>query len=100
MKEFKDLQHEPHVNWPGGTQSRMFFDNGYGVSVVRGGNGSSALTGSYGCDEGLWELGVVQGNDEKWGLTYETPITDDVLGRLTEAEVSDYMKQVQELPAA
>ncbi|EGK01705.1 hypothetical protein HMPREF9455_01853 [Dysgonomonas gadei ATCC BAA-286] len=30
-------------------------------------------------------------------ICYSTPITDDVIGRLTAEQVSDVMKQIQEL---
>jgi hypothetical protein len=30
-------------------------------------------------------------------LTYDTPVTNDVIGYLTEEDVTDVMKQVQEL---
>lgn len=65
------------------------FANGYGASVVR-------FPHSYGAAEGLWELAVLRAGR----LTYATPITDDVLGHLTEADVRSVLRDVAELPAA
>jgi hypothetical protein len=89
MKTFNDLNFEQINDAPFmvGKKTRMSFDNGYGVSVV-------SHTYSYGGKDGLYEIAVL---DSKGELTYETPITNDVIGYLTEEEVSDIMKQVQEL---
>ena len=70
-----------------GKRSRMHFDNGYGVSVV-------SHSYSYGGSDGLYEVAVLDSDDN---LTYETPVTDNVIGYLTEEDVTDVMKQVQEL---
>lgn len=73
-----------------GIQHRYRFPNGYGASVVR-------HYGSYGSDQGLWELAVtVNAEDDR--LTYATPITDDVLGRLTEADVASTLNAIAALP--
>lgn len=78
----------------------FMFDNGYGASVIK------AHPGSYGAINDLWELAVVRDsryshiiNDRLWFVTYDTPITDDVIGYLTNEEVLKIMKQIQELPA-
>jgi hypothetical protein len=65
----------------------MHFDNGYGVSVV-------SHSYSYGGRDGLYEIAVLDSDDN---LTYDTPVTNDVIGYLTEEDVTDVMKQVQEL---
>jgi len=85
MKIFKDLQFNPHMIGDG-VQARMDFDNGYGISVVK-------FNGSYGFEDDLWEVGILH----KGSLTYSTHITDDVLGAQTEQDVTDVMKQVQQL---
>jgi len=87
MKTFKDLVFNPHPNFnhDGGVQARMFFDNGYGVSVVK-----SLYT--YGGSDGLYELAIF-GKDGH--ITYDTPITNDVMGYLKEDEVTDILKQIQ-----
>lgn len=60
------------------------FPNGFGASVINDG---------YGAESGLYELGVLH-NDH---LTYETPITDDVLGWLTEDEVAATLDRIAAL---
>jgi hypothetical protein len=89
MKTFKDLKFEQLNDTPYmvGKKSRMQFDNGYGVSVI-------SHTHSYGGRNGLYEVAVL---DSDGNLTYETPVTNDVIGYLTEEDVTDIMKQVQEL---
>lgn len=87
MKTFKDLQFKPHAAGMGGIMSRIEFDNGYGVSVVK-------TPYTYGGDNGLYELAVL---DENGDLTYDTPITNDVIGYLRPEDVTDVMVKVQEL---
>ena len=64
------------------------FDNGYGASVIRG-------FGSYGYQDGLYELAVLGPGGR---LVYDTPITDDVLGHLTPDEVNDLLDRIAGLP--
>ena len=94
MKEFKDLLFKKHPNGFG-FQSVMEFENGYGVSVVCGqffycspkkNLPDASMYHTY-------EVAIMEGGS----LTYDTPITDDVLGYLTPTEVTDVMKQVQSL---
>ena len=89
MKTFKDLDFQPHPNMGhvGGVQARIIFDNGYGASVVR-----SQYT--YGGDKGLYELAVF-GKDGH--ITYDTPITNDVIGYLRPEDVTDVMEKIQQL---
>ena len=78
MKTFQDLEFKPHPNSVPdlsngdlGITSRIYFDNGYGASVVRG-------QYTYGGSQGLYELAVVKGTKESSELCYDTPITEDV----------------------
>lgn len=87
MKTFKDLQFEAHTGHDTGVMSRIYFENGYGASVVK-------TPYTYGGDRGLYELAVLDANGF---LTYDTPITDDVIGYLNPDEVTDIMKQIQNL---
>ena len=96
MKTFADLEWKTHPVG-NGKQGKLFFPNGFGVSVVQFKAGS--MWGSYTDNESEWELAVLEGSESESSLTYLTPITDDVLGHLTEQEVTDIMKRVQELPA-
>ena len=86
--KFSELQFTNKIN--DGVGARVFFKNGLGASVV-------SHKYSYGGPEGLYELAVLQGNENDWKLTYETPITSDVLGYLTEEEVETYLNQIEAL---
>ena len=66
-----------------------------GVSVVR--FKINGRYGSYTNTENQWELAVIFGDENEWDLTYNTPITNDVMGYLSSKEVTDIMKKVQEL---
>lgn len=85
MKTFEDLEFRPHRM--DGVQSIMMFDNGYGVSVVK-------TLFSYGGKMGQYELAVLDSGEN---ITYNTPVTSDVLGYLSEKEVTRYMIEVQKL---
>lgn len=85
MTTFNDLEFNNH---PGGfgVYARIFFPNGYGASVVKS-------EYSYGGRDGLYELAVIE---EKTGeITYNTPITDDVVGYLTEEGVSALLAEIE-----
>ena len=72
----------------GGSQDIYRFDNGYGASVI-----NSFM--SYGT-----ELAVIQfvGEDnDKFSLVYTTPVTDDVIGHLTECELEEVLEQIKAL---
>ena len=97
FKTFNDLEFGPHLQCPG-KAATLFFSNGYGVSVVRFRIPfDSSRYGSYTSNENEWELAVLKGNEDEWHLTYDTPITDDVIGHLEEEDVTRVMRQVQEL---
>lgn len=75
----------------GGTQDLYRFDNGYGASVIR-------HSFSYGGDRGLFELAVIKFyKNGEWHLTYETPITDDVIGYLSDQDVQELLDRIQQL---
>lgn len=81
------------ISLHGGIICYYYFDNGYGASVVQ-------HRYSYGGPEGLWELAVLaHTSGGKYVTSYETPITDDVMGRLTSAEVEALLEQIAELPS-
>jgi hypothetical protein len=88
MKTFNDLDFQP-MQFDVGIQTRINFDNGYGASVIRS-------PYSYGGNQDLYELAVVKDN----AIRYDTPITDDVIGYLTEDDVTKYLRQIQELKNA
>ena len=86
MKTFNDLEFQSHPNMDG-VQARIQFENGYGASVVKG-------EYTYGGKDGLYELAVLDSNGN---LTYETPVTSDVEGYLSEDDVTILLKQIQSL---
>ena len=75
---------EGHHN---GIRAVVEFQNGYGASIIK-------HEYSYGGTKGLYELAVL---DYTGSICYSTPITDDVLGHLTEQDVSDALKSISEL---
>jgi len=92
MKTFNDLEFIDHPMGAeyGGIISRISFDNGYGASIVKG-------PMSYGGDRGLYELAVLDSNGD---LTYDTPVTSDVEGYLSEEDVTKLLEQIQKLEIA
>ena len=76
----------------GGIQKFYRFDNNYGASVVH-------PSYSYGNENGLWELAVLGYTDDLyWYINYDTPITDDVIGYLTDEDVEKILHKIKELP--
>ena len=50
--------------------------------------------GSYGFEKGLWELAVL----DPWGdITYDTPITSDVIGYLDDNMVNIILERIKKL---
>jgi hypothetical protein len=64
------------------------FENGYGASVI-------SHLGSYGGDKGLFEVAVLDNNGN---ITYDTPVTPDVVGFLDFAGVAEVLEQIKNLP--
>jgi len=95
MTDFKTLPNKP-INE--GIQYIAKFPNNYGASIVK-------HSFSYGNEKGLWELAVIKYDPNEsdiynFELTYSTPITNDVLGHLTEEEVNKTLKDIESLPTA
>jgi hypothetical protein len=87
MEEYKTLECE--IN--NGIQKVYKFPNNYGASVIR-------HDYSHGNEGGLWELAVIEFYpNESWDITYDTPITDDVLGYLTDKDVLDILEKIKSL---
>lgn len=70
---------------------RIKFENGYGASIVN-------HKYSYGGNDGLFEVAVFDAKTEE--LVYDTPITSDVMGHLTFAEVAEIIEKIKSLPPA
>ena len=84
--KFSELKFE---QWPdmGGIFCRIQFENGYGASIVK-------HQYSYGGKDGLYELAVT---DKDGQLTYETSVTNDVLGYLSEEDVERHVNEIKNL---
>lgn len=91
MKDYNFANHSGFKSYKNrggrdGEQWEFELDNKYGASVIK-------CDYSYGGREGLFELAVLYDND----LCYSTPITDDVIGYLTDDEVSDLLDRIEQL---
>jgi len=74
-----------------GVQHRYKFNNDYGASVVK-------HDFSYGGQNGLWELAVLDFTVDKTDeITYHTPITQDVVGHLAWDNVESILQEIKEL---
>jgi len=87
--KIEELKFEAHPAGMGGTQATVDFDNGYGASVITG-------PMFYTDEDAPYELAVMK----RGKLTYETPITGDVLGHLTAEDVERVLDDIAALPAA
>ena len=86
LKQYVTNAHSHH----GGSRIEMQFPNGFGVSIVR-------FPGSYGYDDGLLELAVI---DSDGHLHYDNPVADgDVRGYLTPEEALVLVEEVRNFPA-
>jgi hypothetical protein len=80
---FRDFPAKPLHN---GIQYIATFPNGYGASIVH-------HDFSYGNKKGLWELAVLKDGS----ICYDTPITNDVLGYLTNEDVNELLIKIEQL---
>jgi hypothetical protein len=97
--ERPDFRLYPDQFIPWGKAANMYFDNGFGVSVVR-------HYDSGGSESGRYELAVLRlqteaelagrskGDDGIWIITHGTDITNGTLGWLNETEVTETMQRV------
>jgi hypothetical protein len=69
---------------------REFYENGYGVSIV-------CNEYSYGSKDGLYEIAILKGDEDNWDICYDTYITNDVIGYLTDYEVEEIVIKIKEL---
>jgi len=85
VENFREyLKDTNYVN--GGVQHKYSFPNGYGASVVR-------HDFSYGGQQGLWELAVLNGEE----LCYNSGITEDVIGHLAWKNVEEFLSKIKQL---
>lgn len=73
-------------NYGFGLRYVFLFENGYGASVVKN-------IFSYGNTRNLFELAVLKDGQ----ICYETEITDDVIGYLTNRQVLRILERIKEL---
>ena len=66
-----DLNWQEHPAGFGGTQAKIFYLNGYGVSIFL-----DSMFYSNGID--TYEVAILEGTEDDWEITYNTPITDDI----------------------
>ena len=90
--EFLEDVNEYHTK----KQAVYFFENGYGISIINiiSPNG---IHYSYTNNSQPYEVAILFGNIASSQITYDTPITDDVIGYLTLEEVYNVMKQIEQL---
>ena len=87
MKKFKDLEFKTHEVYPMySTQATLNFENDYGISVITRDCAYTSYNAPY-------EVAVLY----KGELTYETHITNDVLGYQKEEDVTNIMIEIQKL---
>jgi hypothetical protein len=91
MGYFEKLEFETHPSGLGGTQATIFFDNGYGASVITGAMFYTSRGAPY-------ELAVLKGDSIHSTLCYETEITSDVIGHQTREEVDALLERIAALP--
>lgn len=72
------------------TQWVFRFQNGYGLSVICG-------FGAYATRQAPFEAAVLAFRDDDYEITYETPVADDILPRLTESRVLEVLAQLKAL---
>lgn len=90
MKTFNDLIFGQHINncIKDTKQARMQFENGYGISVLLGGEGIY----SNGID--TYEVAILY-DDE---LCYDSGLCDDIFAHRTQEEITQLMEKIQLLP--
>ena len=86
MKEFIVAQKSIH----GGTQTVYRFSNGYGASVVE-------HSFSYGLE--LAVIKFLSADNSHFDLTYDTPVTSDVVGHLDQDSLKDILSQIKDFPS-
>lgn len=87
---FEDLLVKRRDHELGGVQYLFRFKNNFGASVVK-------TPYSYGAKDDKWELAVIKWRGDDFDLEYDTEITDDVLGWLTDKDVQDLLRRIKEL---
>ena len=77
-------------------QAVYFFSNGYGISVISI-IGTSGEHYSYTKTKNQYEIAVLEGVKNNSRITYDTVITDDVIGYLEIEDVYKIMSKIENL---
>ncbi len=83
---FENLEFESHPAGMGGTQARHDFENGYGVSVIQ-------TPFSYTNGDNEYEVAIMKDGH----ITYDTKLTEDVLGHQTVEDINNLLLEVERL---
>ncbi len=84
--KFEELVFEEHSLGDGATRAKVTFNNGYGASIVCGEQFYTSETQPY--ELAVWHNG---------SLCYDTELTDDVIGYLTEDDVTELLGKIEQL---
>jgi len=93
LKYFNMLEFKPHPFDSSGFLKRaiIFFDNGYGASIV---TGSIAYTD----EDHPYELAILKGNEYNHSICYDTYLTNDVIGYCNAEKINDLLEKISKLP--
>ena len=88
---FQEYLKEVDYDFLDGSRYIFIFENEYGASVI-------SLIGSYGGREGLWEIAVLKNDGNgNYNICYDSGITDDVIGYLSDEQVNEYLGMIKNL---
>lgn len=90
IKTFEDL--DISVGLDGRMWAKEFFNNGYGISIIR--NFICAYVSPGILD---FKVAILKGTKENYYICYDTGITDDVIGYCTPKKITKIMEQIQNL---
>jgi hypothetical protein len=83
-----ELEFKPHPGDFEGGRAVVTFPNGFAASIVMGKDFYASPAQPY-------EIAVL----DRSGISYNTPVTDDVLGHLTENAANQILREVEALPS-
>lgn len=95
------------INQEGSIKQYYKFYNGYGAAIIRNkiknplGDEPADIYLTFTNNDTQWELAVTiwHPNSDKIELCYDTPLTPDVMGYLSEDEVEEYLQKISKLPS-
>lgn len=90
FEKYIEPQSKTNLVWE---DQRLYrFENNFGASII-------FHKGSYGFEDGLIELAVINWYEDgkNWSLTYDTKITDDVIGYLTQEQAKVILEDIKNL---